>query len=110
MAQIVPGPELDRDVESQVFGNPAVEDVPPYSTDDDASNRIAEFVKRDLRWRYREDPLSENAYGLSAWKVQIDVPTGHPGNSLPIECVSRSLPLARCGAALKAFRSYPPDR
>jgi hypothetical protein len=94
------GSFLDRLIELKVFGRKPVADVPPYSTDDGAAERvIARLNRPPLRWvAIRE----ENGWTFS-WR-EPGAPDADSTATRYVRLISATgstRPLAICRAALK---------
>ena len=50
LGQLPAGEELDRQIESRVFGRTAARSVPPFSTEEWTATALAELVARETGW------------------------------------------------------------
>jgi hypothetical protein len=94
------GGYLDRLIELKVFGRKPVADVPPYSTDDGAAERvIAQLNRPPLRWMAIRE---QNGWTFS-WR-EPGAPDAESTATRYVRLISATgptRPLAICRAALK---------
>jgi hypothetical protein len=99
-SQLDAGGYLDRMIELKVFGRKPVADVPPYSTDDAAAERvIAQLNRPPLRWM----AIREDDGWTFSWR-EPGVPDPDATATKYVRLISArgsTRPLAICRAALK---------
>jgi hypothetical protein len=105
-SELEAGPFLDRLIELKVFGRKPVADVPAYSTDDAAAERvIARLNRPPLRWIAIKE---ENGWTFS-WR-EPGIPDADATASRYVRLISATgstRPLAICRAALKLAATRP---
>jgi hypothetical protein len=99
--QLPAGEELDRYIESRVFGRAAARSVPPFSTEEWTATALAELVSRETGWRF------EAALRDGTWEAMwIEYP--RTGRRRVLSLTTATAPtraLAICRALIKATGS-----
>ena len=96
----IAGPEMDRELQTRVFGADHAQSVPPFSTRDWTALALAELVTERTNWRYQL--VEQDGLWTAIW-FERGLPKRRVAAMVTARASTRALAL--CRALMKATRS-----